>query len=202
MVITNFYKNLLLRLLTIVFLGPVFFELLYNSNFAVYTFSFILIYFILIQREWYNMTKDREMGMIIFSIPFVSLLMIRLLDRIYPCLYFLSIWSADAFAMIGGTVLQGPKLTLISPNKTWSGVFSGMIGCFLVLYAFLPIFTCIQYSIILSLAGQVGDIYMSYYKRRSGILETGNMLPGHGGLIDRFDSTIFSAPLFWFLIQN
>jgi phosphatidate cytidylyltransferase len=200
-------QNIIKRFLTIIILAPIYFYMLYNVNFFTYTFIFVINYFILIQKEWYNLTKNlgecyRDLGMVIFTIPFVSLVMMRLLDKKYPCLYFLFIWSSDAFAMLGGMIFKGPKLTYISPNKTWSGLLCGVLGCFISMYSFFSLHMCLKYSILMCLTGQIGDIYISYYKRKSNIKDTGNILPGHGGLIDRFDSSILSAPIFWMMIQN
>ncbi|WP_440651320.1 phosphatidate cytidylyltransferase [Candidatus Pelagibacter sp. HIMB1495] len=114
----------------------------------------------------------------------------------------------DLGGFIFGKIFQGPKLIKYSPNKT----YSGLLGSFVLSFCIIPInfiFDFINGASILSLAiftfivsgtSQLGDIFISYFKRVSKIKDTGNIIPGHGGLLDRIDGMIFAFPLSYFLI--
>ena len=103
-----------------------------------------------------------------------------------------------------GKIFKGPKLTKISPNKTYSGVIGGFmlslsIGLFFLKYTNTIIlgndFSKILLGILfISLISQLGDLIISYFKRKVNLKNTGNILPGHGGLLDRIDGMIFVMP--------
>ena len=125
--------------------------------------------------------------------------------------YIIVICSTDIAAYIFGSILRGPKiLPNISPKKTWSGAILGTISAILmgysyymiVLYNVIYIPHLIYYLTFLSLAGQMGDFTISYCKRTAKIKDSGNCVPGHGGIIDRLDSILFSFPFFFYIIQN
>ena len=112
--------------------------------------------------------------------------------------------STDIGGYVFGKIFKGPKLTKISPNKT----YSGMIGGYFLSLIFLSIVinfidypkTHIQLVIIvllISTISQIGDIVISYFKRLKKIKNTGNLIPGHGGLLDRIDGMIFAVPAFY-----
>ncbi len=117
---------------------------------------------------------------------------------------------SDIGGYIVGNIIGGKKLTRISPNKT----ISGSIGSFFFsLFPFLIFynFNSIEYSYSLnnlllclftSLVCQAGDLFISYLKRKAKVKDTGNILPGHGGLLDRVDGIIFAVPFVWFYINN
>ncbi len=115
--------------------------------------------------------------------------------------------STDIGGYVFGKLFKGPKLTKISPNKT----YSGMIGGYLLSLIFLKIFFDFYnfsvnekwfiVTILISTVSQIGDITVSYYKRLSKIKDTGKIIPGHGGLLDRIDGMIFAFPIFY-LIQS
>ena len=108
--------------------------------------------------------------------------------------------STDIGGYIFGKVFKGPKLTKISPNKTYAGMIGGF---FLSLLTILLYFDYLDYTvtitwfittILISSVSQIGDIIISYFKRLSKIKNTGNIIPGHGGLLDRIDGMIFAFP--------
>ena len=132
----------------------------------------------------------------------------------YP--FFLFVISISVLTDLGGyffgKLFKGPKLTKVSPNKTYSGVIGGfllsMIGGILIIkfisYSSMTIndLIIILVSIFLiSLISQLGDLLISYFKRKSKIKDTGKILPGHGGLLDRIDGIIFAVP-FSYLLFN
>ena len=118
-------------------------------------------------------------------------------------LVFLSIvWVMDIGAYFIGKSFGRIKLArLISPNKTWEGLFGGVLGVTLlsiILSNYLPIdsFVFVSFAIAIGLISVVGDLTFSMLKRNANIKDSGNILPGHGGILDRIDSILSSAPLF------
>ena len=170
--------------------------------------------------EWYNMTRSSIwlslLGLPIILIPVTSLFLINFIDKNRSMLlvYFVIIWSVDTFAMLGGKSLQGPKLApKLSPNKTWSGLLTGILSAaFMVVivckvlkfniysYYFSSTVNIFITSMIIAIIAQLSDLFVSYFKRKFGIKDTGHIIPGHGGLLDRFDSIIFTAPIFLMLV--
>ncbi len=128
-------------------------------------------------------------------------------------IFFLYIVSICFFTDIGGyivgKVVGGKKLTKISPNKTISGTIGSFIFCLISLFLFINIsdldlelnFKNILFILIISLISQIGDLFISYLKRKAKIKDTGNLLPGHGGVLDRLDGIIFALPFSYFLLK-
>jgi phosphatidate cytidylyltransferase len=120
-----------------------------------------------------------------------------------------AIWMTDTAAYFVGHRVGGPKLwPSISPNKTVSGAVGGMtaaaIGTVGVGYFCIPGFDLWSYAllgVIISVTGQLGDLVESAFKRAAGVKDSGALLPGHGGLLDRVDSLLFAAPFTMYLIQ-
>jgi len=115
-------------------------------------------------------------------------------------LFFLT-WVNDTFAYITGSLLGKHKLfERISPNKTWEGSFGGLIFSLAAAYVMSMIFTQIDplnwmvLCLITVIFGTLGDLFESKMKRNAGIKESGNIIPGHGGILDRFDSILIAAP--------
>ena len=121
-------------------------------------------------------------------------------------------WACDTFAMFGGRIVGGPKLSpVISPGKTRSGAVAGVAGALLVAVLFgLAIFprvgiaagmgTLLLVAAALSVVGQVGDLAESMLKREAGVKDSGTLIPGHGGVLDRFDSMLFVLPVSYLLL--
>lgn len=114
---------------------------------------------------------------------------------------------SDAGGFIFGKFFKGKKLTRISPNKTYSGAIGSFILSiifsliFLSLFNFINFFNGIFYPIIISLICQLGDLLISFLKRKAKVKDTGNILPGHGGILDRIDGILFALPLGILLIN-
>jgi phosphatidate cytidylyltransferase len=114
--------------------------------------------------------------------------------------------ATDIGGYVFGKIFKGPKLTKISPNKT----YAGMIGGYFLSILFISLyFDYINYkvtitlfitTILISSVSQIGDIIISFFKRKSKVKNTGNLIPGHGGLLDRIDGMIFAFPIYY-LIQ-
>tara|TARA_B100001121_G_scaffold272972_1_gene259827 strand:+ start:109 stop:753 length:645 start_codon:yes stop_codon:yes gene_type:complete len=121
------------------------------------------------------------------------------INKLYIYIIFLICIFSDIGGFIFGKTFKGKKLTKISPNKT----ISGMIGSFIlsltvvIIYSqkYFEITYLIIFSILISLISQIGDLIISYLKRKAQIKDTGNVLPGHGGALDRLDGLIFAIPL-------
>lgn len=120
---------------------------------------------------------------------------------------FLVIWSTDTGAYFAGRFLGKTKLApLVSPNKTIEGAIGGLLLSLLAAFMFnifFPIFTLpilFVTAFLISVLGQVGDLAESCFKRLAGIKDSGKIIPGHGGILDRFDSTILTAPALFYLL--
>ena len=108
--------------------------------------------------------------------------------------------ASDVGGFVFGQWLKGPKITKISPNKTYAGAFGSILFTSLVISIFFIIFigkfnySVLILSIITSLGCQIGDLFFSYLKRKAKIKDTGNILPGHGGILDRVDGILLGIP--------
>ena len=128
-------------------------------------------------------------------------------------IFFLYVISICFFSDIGGYVfgktIGGKKLSKISPNKTISGTFGSFVFSILPLilifnseYLNLKFnFTNISFCLLVSLISQLGDLFISLLKRKAEIKDTGTILPGHGGILDRVDGIIFAVPFSYFLLK-
>lgn len=129
-------------------------------------------------------------------------------NNIQVLAYFILIWAADTFAYLGGSVFGKHKIAeRISPGKTWEGFFISCIITVLLAIglshipffkaANLPVWKWIVFSMSVEVLGLMGDLLESLFKRKAGVKDSGKILPGHGGVLDRFDSILVSAvPLY------
>ena len=116
---------------------------------------------------------------------------------------FVAIWMCDIFAYFGGSTFGKHKLyPKVSPKKSIEGAVSGFLGAFVTVYFanvyLLPELSFAQVCvlvILLGLFGQIGDLIESLFKRDAGVKDSGNSIPGHGGVLDRLDSFIFVTPV-------
>jgi len=137
----------------------------------------------------------------------------------YVIMLLILLWASDSGAFFAGTAWGRHKLVpAISPNKSVEGSIGGivltLVGALLISdagqllrifgIALFPEMGYARYLLLglgIGVAGQVGDLCESYLKRDAGLKDTGNLLPGHGGFLDRFDSLIFAAPLFYYFLK-
>ena len=179
---------------------------------------FLIICLIVTLYEWTSMKKNKLLNFSgLFFLLFTFFLAYRLryefndnytffLITILVCVF------TDIGGYIFGKVFKGPKLTKISPNKTYSGMIGGFLLSILTLQILLSLkfldieinlsINSILFIFLISLSSQIGDICISYFKRKSKIKDTGKLIPGHGGLLDRIDGMIFAIPTAYFLILN
>ena len=179
---------------------------------------FLIICLIVTLYEWISMKKNKLLNFSgLFFLFFTFFLAYKLryeFNENYT--YFLTTILVCVFTDIGGyifgKVLKGPKLTKISPNKTYSGMIGGFLLSILALQILLNLkfldieinlsINSILFIFLISLSSQIGDICISYFKRKSKIKDTGKLIPGHGGLLDRIDGIIFAIPTSYFIILN
>ena len=178
---------------------------------------FILICLLVSLYEWRLMKINKNyyyIGVIFLFLSFFSVYRLTNYEVDYSHFIFILLIciSTDIGGYLFGKIFKGKKLTKISPNKTYSGMFGSYILSYIISYIFLKftnIFTYSSFSQIsiiififfISSISQIGDITISYFKRKSKVKNTGNIIPGHGGLIDRIDGMIFAFPLgYLFLI--
>ena len=108
---------------------------------------------------------------------------------------------SDIGGLIFGKIFKGKKLTKISPNKTISGSFGSLFFSLILLTIYILISSSINFFFLLlltlaiSLISQIGDLLISYIKRKAKVKDTSNILPGHGGLLDRLDGILFALPI-------
>ena len=189
-------------------------------------YIFLSILFIVVIFSWIEWIKIIEKIRFkkIYRIIHIILFLIYLLMAFIICFnvfvidkyFFLTILMICVFSDVGGYVFGktfgGKKLTKISPNKTISGSIGSFIlsyiGFFVIylyfsdlLFVRLQIEALVFIPFFISLICQLGDLFISYYKRRAKIKNTGNLIPGHGGLLDRIDGSIFALPIGFIIIS-
>jgi phosphatidate cytidylyltransferase len=146
-------------------------------------------------------------GMLYLAIPLTALLVIREAQGLGPVLWLVAaVIASDVGGYFAGRILGGPKLwPAISPKKTWSGTVGGWalaLGVGVVYGIATPsigLLAAMLYSVLLAMAAQGGDLFESWLKRKAGIKDSSNLIPGHGGLLDRFDGLLAATTLFMLL---
>ena len=124
-----------------------------------------------------------------------------------PLLLIATIWINDTMAYIVGSFIGKTPLSPVSPNKTWEGTIAGIVISVLFVSKVLGIWIPIQekyiflISAVAAIAGTFGDLFESKLKRLAGVKDSGTMMPGHGGFLDRFDSILFAVPFVWLVLQ-
>lgn len=182
--------------------------------------------FVMTLYEWISLARKCPrsiiltiLGFVYFTICYLSFLILRFNfdEGIYLIIMlFLAVWGSDSLAYGFGKLFGGPKLLpSISPNKTWIGLvgaISGAAGAIACLVALQPIlseflgknipvifdywFIGAGVGALIGFFGQVGDMMISWVKRLAGTKDTGDLIPGHGGLLDRIDSLLLATPVF------
>lgn len=125
---------------------------------------------------------------------------------ILPCMIVFSIWINDTMAYIVGSFIGKTPFSKISPKKTWEGTIGGVILCIAVMAGLFYLFQyrrLIDWIIIAAIAaifGTMGDLFESKLKRLAGVKDSGSLMPGHGGFLDRFDSLLLATPFVWLYV--
>ena len=209
-------KELHKRILSSIILIPISFFFIIQGSL---TFIFFLsLIFLTTSFEWFNMTKKKDLlrifGLFFLFFSFYSAVYLRqyiglnfFIFLIIVCIF------TDTGGYIFGKIFKGPRLTKVSPKKTYSGV----AGSFLISLFFGLIYIkylgqkskilletdlifIIFLILFISLVSQLGDLIISYFKRKAKLKDTGKILPGHGGFLDRIDGIIFVMPITYLCI--
>jgi phosphatidate cytidylyltransferase len=166
-------------------------------------------------REWDNLTVNENIlwrlaGLLYVGVPCMCLMWLRGVEGggLLVLMLILVVSSTDIGAFFVGRYVGGLKLApTISPNKTWAGFFGGVAMAALIAvisksFSSFPssISSALWLGLFLGALSQGGDLFESWLKRRAGVKDSGNLIPGHGGLLDRVDSLVFTAPLFALLV--
>lgn len=177
------------------------------SSFYLFTILMSIVLFFML-REWFSLVKlfsQKLIGSILISTSVMIIIYTRSIDYKPVLLFFISVWCNDTFAMIIGKNISGPKIApYISPNKTWSGFIGGvLISSVLVVYSAKMLdyktlylnsdYAWFCYAVVCAILAFFSDLFISFFKRLAKVKDTGNIIPGHGGALDRFDSIIFTS---------
>jgi len=201
---------MLIRIFSSLFLAPI----VLAAVWAGYPYFEFLIIFVgsIGLFEWFRLLRKQNRSFIFFLIglvyivaPFLIILWIYKIQSVGPIIVFwilFVVWANDIGAYFVGKLVRGPKLApSISPNKTWSGVFGGCILALFVSIIIKPYLTLdfdligvSGFTLIISISGQLGDLLESWVKRNLAVKDTGNIIPGHGGVLDRIDALLLAAP--------
>ncbi|MBM4341149.1 MAG: hypothetical protein FJ110_16585 [Deltaproteobacteria bacterium] len=161
------------------------------------------------------LTTISKLSVTFFGIFYIGFLLSHVIlirnqadGRAWLLFLMITVWSGDIIALFSGTLFGKHKLyPKISPNKTYEGLFGAIIGSVVIglLFAFffLPNFNtvaCILVTIGMGILGQVGDFTESMLKRGAQVKDSGSLFPGHGGVLDRIDSFLFSTPFLYYLL--
>ena len=197
-------SNLKKRILSAIILIPLALYFIIQGSFMLMFFTTIC--FLVACYEWHVMTKKKSFK--IYGFPFLFCSFFTFYELDLPIVFFVILIcvSTDIGGYVFGKIFKGPKLTKISPNKTYAGMIGGY---FLSLISLTIITNFIDYShtpiqfflltLLISTVSQIGDIIISYFKRLSKIKDTGKIIPGHGGLLDRIDGMIFAFPIVYLI---
>ena len=199
-------KEIIKRILSSIILIPLVFYFLIQGTYISIFFMFIC--FIIACYEWHMMTRNKSYKIYGFIFLICSFFTFYKLSINLEWIFFVILIciGTDIGGYVFGKIIKGPKLTKISPNKTYAGMIGGY---FLSLITLIIVTSIIDYIVIpikffliiivISTISQIGDITISYFKRKSNIKNTGSIIPGHGGLLDRIDGMIFAYPAFYLI---
>tara|TARA_A100000164_G_C21899101_1_gene769546 strand:- start:765 stop:1415 length:651 start_codon:yes stop_codon:yes gene_type:complete len=206
------------RILSSIILIPITFFFIIKGS---YFFNFLLLICLAITiYEWHAMAKEKYykiFGYIFILTSFYSVYLLRNDFNGKYTLFLLILFiciSTDLGGYFFGKIIKGPKLTKISPNKTYAGMIGGyvlsIVSTIVYLYYYdyfiikdgkILSFYDFTFVIMISSISQLGDIVISYFKRRSKIKNTGKIIPGHGGILDRIDGMIFAFPFTYLILK-
>ena len=207
-------KELQKRILSSVILIP--FALFFIVKGSVFFILFLFILFLISSSEWLNMARKLELkilGIFFLIFSFYSTFYFREDGLMTFLLIIIICVSTDLGGFIFGKLFKGPKLSKISPKKTYSGMLGGFLLSIVISYLFATKYDLIStfnntyignlkfiiLIFIISSISQIGDLMISYFKRVSKIKNTGKIFPGHGGMLDRIDGMIFVFPILFLL---
>jgi phosphatidate cytidylyltransferase len=196
-------------------------DLLYRENAPRVSLETVLVLFVLGAAtialgsrrgpaEVFSSVSVSAAGLVVIVIPFSTVVRLNGVDVIGRQLLLFTlvvVWVGDSAAYFAGLAFGRLKMSPhLSPNKTWEGAGANLLGALLVAAVFAhwmkiaPAHT-LAMAALGSVAGQVGDVFESAFKRSAGVKDSGTLLPGHGGMLDRIDALILAAPAVWYYFQ-
>jgi|TARA_B100001939_G_scaffold190834_1_gene164189 phosphatidate cytidylyltransferase len=213
------------ELLKRVFFGAIYVVIMwFGTAFSEKTFQ--ILFLILGIWSIYEMWKLRKgktklVAILIVIIPFFIIQIFGMTDSNYPempfnpsivLLMFILTWTFDSFAYLVGKKLGRTKiLPSISPKKSWEGFFGGYLFCILAgslsyfifkdYFKHISTLSYVLIIIILPFSATTGDFIESYYKRKAGVKDSGKIIPGHGGILDRMDAFLITIPVIYIIIN-
>ena len=211
MMIKEFEKRLLSSLILI----PI--TIFFIIQGSVFFTFFLSILFLATSYEWLKISKKNNLlkilGIIFLLFSFYVAYKIREGESFKLFLFIVVICiSTDIGGYIFGKIFKGPKLTKISPKKTYAGVIGSFLLSLVTGLTFIHYFgkdptklnteglPLLLMILFISLVSQIGDLIISYFKRKAKLKDTGKIIPGHGGLLDRIDGLIFVFPALFILV--
>lgn len=183
--------------------------------------GFIILFTIIHFGCWYELVRllkkispvsykvESLLGLLYITLPIILMIIMRIQPltgkgdnflKILPCGIVFSIWINDTMAYIVGSFIGKNPLSRISPKKTWEGTIGGIVLCVAVIsligYAtgYYSVKDWMAISLCCALFGTFGDLLESKIKRMASVKDSGNLMPGHGGFLDRFDSLLIAIP--------
>ena len=185
--------------------------------------TFIILFTIIHFGCWYEFVKLVKkikpvnflyylpLGLLYITLPILLMLYLRFylfmnvednVLKIIPCMIIFSIWINDTMAYIVGSFIGKTPFSKISPKKTWEGTLGGAVLCVVViaLISWWLNYNIIHFAIIAAICavfGTLGDLLESKLKRMAQVKDSGSIMPGHGGFLDRFDSFLLATPFVW-----
>lgn len=173
-----------------------------TKNFAVKSLLYSILGLLYISLSWGLMIGIRNHGLIAAGAKVISNT-----GWVIPVILIASVWVNDTMAYIVGSFIGKTPFSKISPKKTWEGTGGGALLCVAVVtlcgYYFFhlnDVRSLIVISTVAAIVGTMGDLFESKLKRMAGVKDSGQIMPGHGGFLDRFDSLILATPFVWLYV--
>ena len=201
-------KELIFRTSTsIIFLLIFFFSYIYSQLFYILLITALSISFYEFSQIIIKIKKlnDKKFLILLIGLIYIFFIFFCIFNEFTNnkniIFYFFIICIAtDIGGFVFGKIFKGKKLTKISPNKTYSGFYGAFFFSFVIMQIFfnnlnINFLTILIFTFSVSLLSQLGDLFFSYLKRLAKIKDTGTILPGHGGILDRIDGIIISVPI-------
>lgn len=206
------------RILSALVLAPVIIADVWFGGWAFY--ALMALVFAISVQEWSRLSfregrvcwRVLVSGVVYITLACMAAVWLRQIG-VHTILYvLLAIWACDIGAYFAGKTIGGPKMApSISPNKTWAGLVGGCVASAAVVIALavmhdapamfgVSLFVHGLFGALLAVIGQIGDLLVSALKRRAGLKDTGNIIPGHGGLLDRIDALLLAMPIFALIV--
>ena len=199
-------KELVKRIISSIIILPLAFYFLISGPF--FSIFFIIVCLYVSWYKWNKMKKksfNKILGFIFLLFAFYAFYNLSF-DLFLLIFVILICISTDIGGYVFGKIFKGPKITKISPNKTYAGMIGGYLLSLICLSIFINyiyylgnFFQFFLITVLLSSVSQAGDIIVSYFKREAGIKNTSSLIPGHGGLLDRIDGMIFAVPTLYII---